>query len=544
VAVLHRRMTVAVLLGALVATLLAVAGPSPAAQAEPIDTWDEFEGIDCVGERFNPIQPDGKRDPLGDPEPGTEEWDEQQEERVACATQRNRDRLYHPPQVNAWAVANYGQDWYREPQRFDQVRFRYSYFPLEQLEAAGLGIPGVAAAEIYRPCAPGTCSTLPAGLERSEAPYPVVVLWHGGAAQMKHHRFTAQMLAERGYLAIVLNGVPVGGVPNFPDGAMGPAVLDWLASEDSGVYGRDADLDRVAFAGHSLGSFAALESIGDPRVDTFIAYDSFAGSGDIVGEDNCVDDNPCQPIMYQRTDGAFSAPQDGTRDEYPSSRDWGLEPYLAHTERGMDVMHVTLRATNHIDWNGNGVGVLAGNRYAEQVINYYTLAWLDRHVMGKLVVGDDGEVVTQHGRTEAEEREHRQQIVEDAYRRLIAQRFDETADLHNVSMGFWNPVAALTSGDALYGGNTPYTLEGLWTTDRLATDFRSYCSVSVPNYTDPDGPEVLARADTGAPSGDGPADDMRIHGCPEVFRHQVDGERQRPGPPVSVPGNGLGLGGR
>jgi hypothetical protein len=535
----NTRAVVFGLLSAMVASLLAVAAAPAVAEADPIDTWPVTQGIDCVGERFNPIRPDGTRDPLGDPQPGTDEWDEQQEERVACGTQRNEDRRYHPAFVTAWAVSTYGQDWYREPHRFSEVRFRYDYFPAERLEAAGLGIPGVAAAEIYRPCAPGDCGNMPSELQRHEGPYPVVVLWHGAIAQMKHHRFTAQMLAERGYLAVVLNGAPVGGAPTFPDGGMGGAVLDWLASEDSGEIGREADLDRVGFGGHSMGAGAALESQGDPRVDTFIVWDS-GTAGDGIGEDNCVGDNPCQPLLYLRTDGAFSAPQDGTRDGYPENRDWGLVPYLEHTERGMDAFHVTLRATNHIDWNGNGVGGLAGNRYAEQVINHYTLAWLDRHVKGKLVVDDDGEVVTRHGRSETAEREHRQRIVEDAYQRLIAMRFDETPDVHNVSMGFWDPVAAAASGDALYGGNTPYTIEGLWTTDRLATDFRSYCSVSVPNYTDPDGPEVLARADTGAPSGEGPADDMRIHGCPEVFRHAGD-DTGRPGPPVSPPGQARGL---
>jgi hypothetical protein len=491
--------------------------PAAAAVTEPIDTWSTTQGIDCVEERFNPLREDGTRDPLGDPEPGTPEWDEQQSERVACGTQRNEDRRYHPPFVTAWSVGSYGQDWYREPVRFDGVRFRYDYFPAERLEAVGLGIPGVAAAEVYRPCAPGTCGNLPSELERFSPPYPVAVVWHGAIAQMKHHRFTAQMLAEQGYLTIVLNGAPVGGAPTFPDGGMGPAVLDWLASEDSGAFGREADLDRVGFAGHSMGAAAALEAQGDPRVDAIVAWDSNS-AGDAITDENCVDGNPCAPIMYLRADGAFSAPQNSTRDDYPEERDWGLVPYLTHRERGMDAFHITLRATNHIDWNGNGIGALAGNRFAELVINYYTLAWLDRHVKGALVV-DDGRVVTQAGRSEAEERAHRQEIVTRAYHRLIAERYDDSADRHNISMGFWDPVAAATSGDALYGGNTPYTIEGLSTTDRLATDFRSYCAVSLPSYTGPPGLDVLARADSGAPRGDGPADDMRIHGCPEVFRH-------------------------
>ena len=37
---------------------------------------------------------------------------------------------------------------------------------------------------------------------------------------------------------------------------------------------------------------------------------------------------------------------------------------------------------------------LAGNRLAELVINYYSLAWLDRHLQGKLVFDAAGNVIT------------------------------------------------------------------------------------------------------------------------------------------------------
>lgn len=168
-----RHTTTGGALAGLLLVLLAMGllGAAPAG-AEPIDTWPITHGIDCVGERFNPLRPDGTRDPLGDPLPGTPEWDEQQEERVACGTQRNEDRRYHPAFVNAWAVSSYGNDWYREPARFDGVRFRYDYFPAGELSALGLGIPDTAAAEIYRPCAPGTCGNLPPQLDRFSRPIP------------------------------------------------------------------------------------------------------------------------------------------------------------------------------------------------------------------------------------------------------------------------------------------------------------------------------------------------------------------------------------
>ncbi|MGH7856722.1 MAG: chlorophyllase/cutinase-like alpha/beta fold protein, partial [Candidatus Binatia bacterium] len=416
-----------------------------------------------------------------------------------------------------WSAARYGEDWYRVPQRFSGRRFRYTYLPAD---AEGVGIPGVPAAEIYRPCAPGTCGDLPAELERFEPPYPVVVIFHGFIATMTHHRFNAQVYAEAGYMAIVVNGIhPVPGAPNVQDAANGGEVLDWLASPASGVFGEEANLDRVAFAGHSQGSAAALSYQGDPRVHAIVAWDG----GDGIADTNCTGSNPCAPIMYQRTDGAFSAPQATPRSDYPENRDRGLPTYEAHKERGMDVFHVTFRATSHIDWNGNGVGILAGNRLAEPLINYYALAWLDRHLEGKLVFDGDGNVVTTGGRGEVEERAFRQSQAEGAYQRLIAQRFPAgSIDKHIVSMGFFDPVQQATSGDVLYGGNVPYTIEGLWTTDRFATDFRSYCHVTVPDYVGSDsgipgdGIPPAAVADSGGASGPGPADDMRIHGCPEA----------------------------
>ena len=229
------------------------------------------------------------------------------------------------------------------------------------------------------------------------------------------------------------------------------------------------------------------------------------------GGDSIADNNTSQPIMYQRTDGAFSAPQATARTDYPETRDRGLETYLKHKDRGLDMFHLTLRATNHIDWNGNGVGSLAGNRLSELVINYYSLAWLDRHLKGKLVFDDAGNVLTYEGRTEDEERAYRQAQAQDAFDRLTAMKFDDSADIHNISMGLYDPAKHAASGDPLYGGNVPYSIDGLWVTDRLSPEWRSFCSVSVPDYLGGSdgspGGSTVARADSGA---DG---DVRLTGC-------------------------------
>ena len=474
--------------------------PTGWAQSQPMDLWPITHGIDCLNDPFNPTRPDGTKDPAGDPEAGSAEWIERDRQRLECDSQRDHDRRYHPHyNLNS---GRYGEDWYRNPLRFDGRRWRYNYIAAD---VPGVyGIPGVPAAEIYRPCKPGICGTIPAGLQRFEAPYPVVVIHHGFIAQMTHHRFNAQVYAEAGYMAIVVNGIhPATGAPNVQDSANGGEVLDWLASEASGEIGREADLSRVAMAGHSQGAAAALSYQGDPRVDAIIAWDG----GDSIADDNCTDDNPCAPIMYQRTDGAFSAPQATARTGYPENRDRGLPTYLAHKDRGMNVFNMTFRATNHIDWNGNGVGSLAGNRLAEPLINYFTLGWLDLHLRGQLVLDDD-DVVTSHGRSEAEERAYRQEIASDAFERLTSKRFVEgSIDKHNISQGFYDPVQMATSGDPLYGGNVPYTIEGLWVVDRLSPEFRSFCSITLPDHVNGG---TLASADSGA---DG---DARLTGCPVI----------------------------
>jgi dienelactone hydrolase len=492
------------LTAAVVAALLVLGLLPASAGAEPIDTWPITHGIDCVGDRFNPVRPDGTRDPAGDPQPGTAEWTARDDERLQCAQQRDHDRRYHPG-ISYLTTARYGEDWYRQPVRFDERRFRFDHQP------TGTGLGGVPAMEVYRPCSSTSCLAIEPGLERIDGPYPVVIIHHGFIAQMTHHRFNAQAFAEAGYLAIVVNGThPVTGLPNVQRNVNAGLVLDWLASEASGEIGRDADLSRVALAGHSQGSAAALSYQGDPRVHAILAWDG----GDAIAAVNCTGDNPCAPIMYQRTDGAFSRPQNTAYADYPETRDRGLATYQQHRERGLDVMHLTFRATSHIDWNGYGTGSLAGNRLAELVINYYSLAWLDRHLGGRLVLDEAGRVVPSGGRTEAEERAYRQARAQDAFDRLTAMWFDDSADRHNISMGFFDPVQHVTSGDALYGGNVPYRVEGLSTTDRLSPYFRSFCSVSVPDYVGGGdgrpGGRTAARADSGA---DG---DVRFTGCPEV----------------------------
>lgn len=473
--------------------LVALALPLGSAHAEPKDTWT---GPDCVSDPYNPIRADGTRDPNGDPTPGTPRWSARDADHVACTDQRDTDRRYQP--FSNVGTAFYGQDMYRRPERHDNIRFHHAAFN-------AVDIPSVPSTEIFTPCsnAPGDCPNLPAGMKRFDAPYPVVVTFHGVIAQKEHHRYTTQLLAEEGYLSIGVSGTGPGYAaqgPNVQRAQSGDDILKWLNSPASGTYGQRADLDRVAFIGHSQGGSVSLGYQGDPRVHAIIAWDI---------ADTISAANTSQPVMFQRTDGGFATPE--AKSAYPSSRNRALTGYTASQAKGLDVFNFSARATVHTDWNGYGVG-LAGNRLGELLFNYYNLAWLDRHLKGKLVF-DGGNVVTADGRTEPEERAYRQAVASDAFDRLIARRFDDSVDAHNISMGFYDPDVAIAAGD-LYAGNVPYRVQGLETRDRFSPYFRSVCSISVPDYVGgsdgrPGSPSAR-RADTTA---DG---DMRFVGCPEV----------------------------
>lgn len=521
-----------------VLVMVLVLGLAPSALAEPQSDWiDDVHGYCAIdthrvppGHRdYQPGVPafDEVYDVWGDPKAGTPEWDAQMDEKQRCNVQRkDYDRQHHP----AWMEqsTSVGQDFYRDPERHDGIRFRHVDLP-------AFTVPLVSSAEVFLPCPTdeSVCPDLPDTLQRFDPPYPVVLVLHGLSAAKELHRFNTQAFAEAGYMAIGVNGLPGVGPfgPNFQRCGNIDSIYEWLATGDpvtghselSAELGGMADFDRFALAGHSQGSLCAMGYQDDRRFHTIISWDN---------TDDADETTPFpKPIMYQRTDGGSGSTSSQPFYELPDPEGRSAG-YTKLRELGVDVLHLSFRATTHVTWNGNGVA-LDGNRLGELLINYYNVAWLDRHLRGRLVLDEEGVVVTSHGRTEAEERSFRQAIAGDAFRRLTAHAYDDSSDRHNISAGWYDPVKAEESGDLRYGGNVPYSIEGFPIDGLLSRYHRSRCFLSLPDYENGatglpgavDDP-LLARADTTA------GYSMRHIGCP------TDGlpAQLAPGAPLPPPG--------
>jgi hypothetical protein len=390
--------------------------------------------------------------PAPDAEPGTPEWAARDAANMRCAQERHVDQAQHPTGLLPGDPFPL-YDPYRLPARHDGVRFRY-----DATTIAGL------AAEVYRPCAAGMCPDLPDGLRTHEPPYPAVVTFHGGLSNKQLHWWSSQALAEAGYLVIAYDSA--GRSPVIEEAE---AVFDWLHAREEPLAA-DFDGERVGVAGHSAGG-VLVSRFGqtDPRVDAVVSWDraqSTVQPDDIplrtpllflFADYNCQQVPVCQPEPHVEPPDP-----DGPGDKG--------EDFKRVRAQGTDTMQVALRAALHLDWT---LHRLAGSRWAEATTLYFTRAWLDRYVRGA---------------TEPE-------VAEIAYRRLTERMFDDSADRHNISQGFYDPARAAAGGD-LYAGNVPYSIGGKAVSDRLSFYYRSKCFL-----TDPSDGERVA------------SEDVRADGC-------------------------------
>jgi dienelactone hydrolase len=262
-----------------------------------------------------------------------------------------------------------------------------------------------------------------------EPPYPGVVIMHGGAANQEMYWWAAEGLAEAGYMVLTVNigRTDDGHYQATKDG------LDWLLSS-ANPHRAELNAKRIGLAGHSAGG-VAVSRLGqeDPRVDAIASWDR-AQSGTMpddlalrtpaiffTADYNCQQVPVCLPRPY---DAAPDPLGPGNKDE----------DFQRLRAARVDTMKVALRAAVHLDFTE--WPELNGSRYGVVTTLYYTLAWFDRYLKGDKA----------------------------ATERLTAQRFDDSADVHSISTGRFDPQT-LT--------NVPPTIAGQPVVDRLSFHFRS-----------------------------------------------------------------------
>ena len=366
--------------------------------------------------------------PAGDPAPGSADWDRREAENEYCATQRNKDTASNPAYQaallqprNQSRSAN-GMDPFREPLLWNGSRFRFEEVSFANAE--GKSFPGL----LFRPC-DASCRDRPAGLRSFEPPYPGVVIMHGGAASQEPYMWGAEALAEAGYMVLT---VTIGRTADshYEDTR---TALDFLTSS-ANPHLAELDRGRLGLAGHSAGG-VAVSRLGqeDPRIDALVSWDR-AQSGPMpadlrlrtpalfmTADFNCQRVPVCLPERY-------ATPPDPLG---PGNKD---EDFQRVRKAGVDTMKVSLRAATHLDFTE--FPQANGSRYGVITTLYYTLAWFDRYLKG------DGEVLP----------------------RLIATRFDDSADRHYISGGRFDPAT---------GSNVPAQIGGQAVRDRLSFHFRS-----------------------------------------------------------------------
>ena len=268
---------------------------------------------------------------------------------------------------------------------------------------------------------------LPSGKDR----YPVVLFSHGPiAANRSQSIFQMEALASHGFVVVAIDHVGASSVTVFPDGRTTPvdprvkwpvfvdddsralvehwvrdvhAVIDRLEALDSGnssdmLAGRLA-LDRIGYVGASFGGSVVVQALlEEPRLKAGVAED-----GKPYFFDRTLSDLR-RPLLYLRSD----LPYIPVSDERLAS--WGITPadfasakrdHYARLERLIESVRapfydVLIRGTDHVSFSDLHLIVrtpaphLTDQRRAHQIINAYTIDFLERYLNGGVAPLSDG----------------------------------------------------------------------------------------------------------------------------------------------------------
>ncbi|HEY1357326.1 MAG TPA: hypothetical protein VGF21_03385 [Thermoleophilaceae bacterium] len=446
--------------------------PADFARAEVAQYKVAGGGADCLG-------------PAGDPAPGSAEWTERDLINQYCATERLQDEVASP--AFAWAFNTYTPG-------------RYAQQNLDMLEGGpghihgslGQLVPGGTTTDPFRttdrwtaagrgrvdkisfPASDG--ATLNGYIFRPPAkvkgPYPGVVITTGSIQGYQEMYFwAAEGLAEAGYEVMTYDVQGQGNSDTLPANCAGPDDCPGVpfqqdynffqGAEDSLNFFLSAknpgrtqlDAKRIGIAGHSLGA-SAVSVVGqcDPRVKAIVAWDNLA---EATG--TCKDQVPEGLPTTAPAKPALKTPALGINSEYffnPEPMSEAPDPqskaaaFKQLSGAGTDTMQIALRSSTHLEYTYVPY-ILPASQIGERVAFYYTLAWLDRYVRGQ----------------------------SSATQRLTAKTFDDSADVHSIGAGTYDPAKAAANPTDPTAGNVPYTIKGLPVADRFSIYYDSEYSL-------------------------------------------------------------------
>jgi dienelactone hydrolase len=430
--------------------------------------------------------------PAGDPEPGSDAWNDRDTANQYCANERlldeygspafgstfwsetpgifvsqNVEMLMNPTHPHAtlaqFVIGGTTTDPYRTIERWVAAgRGRVDDISFTATDGATLN------GHIFRPPAPA----------HGKPKLPGVVITTGSIqGYQEMYYWAAEGLAEAGYEVMTYDVQGQGqsdtfgadcAPPNVPSGQCEGVPFQqsynfYQGTEDALNFffskanpGRDdLDPDRVGIAGHSLGA-SAVSEVGqcDPRVKAIVAWDKLAST---TGK--CADkatgfpkDSPASPTL--------KVPGLGIHSEYffNTTSQQSAPDAQAHAGAfkqlrgaGTDAMVVELRSSTHLEYTYVAYN-LPASRVGERVAMYYTLAWLDRYVKG-----DDA-----------------------AFDRLTAKTFDASADASSIGAGTYDANKAAAAPTDTTAGNVPYTIKGLPVRDRVSIYYMSQYGITAP----------------------------------------------------------------
>ncbi|HET6873248.1 MAG TPA: hypothetical protein VFH70_00620 [Acidimicrobiales bacterium] len=262
-------------------------------------------------------------------------------------------------------------------------------------------------------------------------------------------------------------GVPFQQGYNFYQGA--EDALDFFTSDPTHPYTRPGadgstfdrynpaysrlDPAQIGIAGHSLGATAVANLAQcDTRVRAVVAWDYLAAASGSCRANfaGLPAEAPAQPTVrvpalslnsdYFLNPEPMTAPPATTSD----AKSAGFQQVAGG---GVDAMQVSLRESTHLEYTYVPY-ILPASRLGERVAFYYTLAGFDRYLRG---AGDPA-------------------VAGNAYDRLVAARFGDSADVHSIGSGAFS----------LTTGNVPYRIDGLPSADRLSIYYPSMYRLTDP----------------------------------------------------------------